>query len=285
MALLLLWLVIWVCPARAQDCRDLIGGGGAVTVGHRDWDLSTPSGFATTGSPALGMLCTTASTWIGVEAAPGLRHSYGPLVSRGSLGFTAHLGLRLGWAPEFGPHVVTNGVAWGMGMRIAPRFLPFELRFDAYPSRDPTFALTVFVHARETDATEDGFDVGWGQNPLRLRHGFEMGTFVGYRVELGERRGGPKLGLRVGTLGRPRRGVVVQPLAVSFVDVPVGNDGLTVVELSMGASMRHGVVDPAGGVRLLFASEGRPVNLYAGWTVGLGADPWRVGDLGIGMVW
>lgn len=275
-------------PARGQSCVDAAGVGLAATYGHRDWDLATPAAVARGASPALSATCEGGGVWMGVDIAPGLRHSYGDLLSRGGIGFTAHMGFEL-WAGEVrvAPELFTNGATHGFGLRLRPESLPAELRLGVLPGRDPTLLAAVVIDLRRVrdPGDRDGLDLGWGDNPLRLRHGFEIGHFIGYRVELGERWRGPALGLRAGTLTHPRGEATVQPLAAGFVDVPLGPEGLTSAELALGWTRRKGEDQPVAGLRLVFDGGESPLQLYTGRMWGIGGERWWAADFGIAMLW
>lgn len=276
--------------AQAQECWASAGATAAATHGHRDWDLSTP-GLAQSASPSVSVGCEGGGTFITADAAPAVRHSYGSLGSRGALGLTTRIGaeVALGWRSPLWlqAHITTNGVAWGTGLALRSDDMPLSLRMDLYPGRDPTLAASLHVDVARWDMyrTKDGRDIGWGDNPLVVRHGFEVGQFTGYRLEVGPRDEGPQFGARAGTIGNLRAKSVAQPVAVGFIDLPVTPGGVLSIELAGGASLREGVVDPALGARMLVDIVDSPFQMHVGTLFGVGDRPWRSSDMGIGFMW
>lgn len=274
--------------AAAQSCGGGVGGASATTYAHRDWDLSTPGPRAGSSSPALALDCRGAGVWMGIRSAPGVRHSYGSLMSRGTLGTTAHFGLEInpGDGLVIGPVLSTNGFAWGTGLRIRHWDTPFDLRLEVWPGRDPTVVGTaLFTLPRAWDPGDrDGIGLFGKRAELRLRHGFEIGTVTGYRLEVGPRWAGAAFGLRAGTLTRLRADAAGQPLALGFVDLPLAFDSLVAAEIGMGVTYRKGELQSTLGLRVVGDFDS-PLQIHGGVLVGLDGERWTAADAGIGMVW
>ncbi|MCO4745354.1 MAG: hypothetical protein KC912_11245 [Proteobacteria bacterium] len=272
--------------ALAQGCVSAIGGAVGATRGHRDWDLATPSGTTLSSSPVLSMRCAGGGFWIGAEAVPGVRHSYANLSSRGSLMTTTHFGLDIRLADELrgGTHVVTNGAVVGIGGRLHAG--PIEFRVDYLPGRDASAVAWLLLDIHPIDGGYDeGIDFGWDEVDLVLRHGFEVGHFTGYRVEIGPEGQGPLLGARVGAVSGRRSKVAAQPTAFAFMDIPLSFEGTLSLEASAGGTLRHGELQPAAGLRLVGDFEDAPIQVHGGWMFGLGDAKERTPDVGIGFIW
>jgi hypothetical protein len=277
---------------RPDACEFGLGVAAGGTRAGVDWDLTTPGDFAFTASPVFSQSCTFATPrvlgWVGLDVVPTFQHSYralrlrAPLVTQGMLGFR----LRLGSPTTFGPHVLTNGLAFGGGLRLDVDVLSFRLNLIA--GADPTAQLqAVYTFgARHSESPLSSYrDHPLRPGRLRLygrtqaQLGFEIGTLQGLLVEIGHLHFRPHAYVRVGMLTSPFSGIALQPTLLigatdKLMDPKAALFGLTWYNawaLAGGVTLRDGGPVPIASINHVLAPQRRsPVQFRYGVIVGPG---------------
>ncbi len=292
----LLFLALIPGAALAQDCAISIGEAGAISPAGRDWDLSTSGPWAWSRSGLAGARCgTDDGFWLGVDAAPGLRHSYSSTGGRGPLLMTTSVGWP--WtanrsALQGGGMLITNRAARGGGvwirndMRLAGHRSAVTWKVFYLRGLNPTYgsSLTVDLGRWAFDDT-NGMLVG----PWHVRFGFETGTVTAFRFEVSEALKDEyamhDVGVRVGMLHNLRAGAPLQPIGLVFWDIPLDVMGDVQVELNAGPTLRKGEVAPIAGANLRVQGVETPLQAWAGMLVGHDDGLYSSLDVGMGLVW
>lgn len=283
-------------------CGRALGFAAGITPGSRDWDFTTPGPYALSGSPVFSQTCMRTgrdprhgAAWIGVDAIPWYQHSYARLNDRAPLLVLINWGIgrQIGERGTLGPELVSNGVAWGLGLRYTMAWGDrdghspgLDVRFHVLPGTEPDFQLVVVSRFHATDLPQDA-DLADARHDALPRWrgvlGFEMGTVVGLRGEI-LNLDNWALAVRLGENTAFRRDIGLQPIALGSVGVPFGAMRLTG---SFGTTRYDGDWVPVLGAALVVAEPTDVGRLQLGILVDArgGEERYQSPDVAMGFVW
>ncbi|MCB9670611.1 MAG: hypothetical protein H6734_14120 [Alphaproteobacteria bacterium] len=237
-------------------------------MAQRDWDLTSPVRDPLP-IPSLTHGCWFGGTFLGVDATPGLQHTYRSLSGRGPMTFTTSFGVPLVRRGGFrlATWLVVNRSAMGGGLMVSQAWEDRRIliRVGAVPGPAPTVLASVQVAPGRTRPL--------GSDPA-VSTGFEVGGMSGLRLEraLSDPRAGiaTSLGLRVAALHRPRHEVYFRPTVLAtlvlyahfYDEDDDSTSALALLQLSAGTVIADGVPRPAYGIAVPLG--GRTAGLFLG---------------------
>lgn len=302
-------LALFAFSAQAQMlepdlCMRSIGVATGAALAGRNWDLTTPGPVAFTASPSLWQGCQEDArwkwvTWFGVSAMPLYQHSYGgalddrlPLLGL----ITWGAGNEISYRTMIGGELVTNGIAFGAGVRvntslrtgIALRQGP-DLRVRYLFGAEPEIQVDLLWRfpAHQTVMVPDDEHPPWlVGRPIFVQAGFEVGAVMGVRGRIGNAERG--IGLRIGERTALRRDIALQPIGLVYFENPMAGVRLVV---SGGTTRVNGEFLPVAGAAI--GTNGKLFRAHAGALVttdAFAANPegsplsW-VPDVGLSWTW
>ena len=169
----------------------------------------------------------------------------------------------------------------------------FELRFGAMSGETIDLQAMLLVHVANRwvgDSSEEDWLPESRQQiskPWHVAVGFELGLVTGFRAQLtpGVRGKAPELGLRAGALSNLGAGAAVQPLATSYVDVPIW--GMLQLGGDVGITRREGAAGLVTGLHVELDDDGTATQVHLGGLVGTGpgGEVWGSADAGLSWMW
>jgi len=317
MRVLLALLLVLCTDASAQQreyfwagCMQGVGVAAGRVEDQRDWDFTTPGPVAYAGSPVYTTACIgyappqPSVTWFGVDLMPTYLHSYRGLRERLPLLLEANWGR--GWymvgRQFWGVQVVSNGLAFGGGLRYAKQF--------GYKGGGVRPGLGISVNALY--GVEWDWQVvithqqwrGWPRyRNERRKHskvhlGFEIGPVMTVRAQVPvKKQTGSNhpahVGMRLGTVTFPLSNTALQPLILPAFQFELpphrtfkinDREMRTRLELNAGTTLRDNVLIPAGGVAFLLYGQERGSSKTRFGIVG-GTNGFWSPDVSMGWVW